>query len=85
MLRKYNPDETVDLSQEFTPDGYPVPSPASPDRCDCGAPVSPEFGYCGYCDACLARLADEWDDYVEREAAARLDADHRAGPIDWAD
>jgi hypothetical protein len=85
MLRKYDPAETVDLAQDFDADGRPVPSPADPDRCHCGAPVSPEYGYCGYCDDCLARLADEWDEYVQREAEARLDADHRQGPIHWAD
>jgi hypothetical protein len=84
-MRPYDPDETVDLGQDFDGDGHPVPSPASPDRCDCGAPVSPEWGCCGYCDDCLERLADEWDEYVQREAGARLDADHRQGPIHWAD
>jgi hypothetical protein len=27
MLRKYDPNETVDLAQDFTPDGRPVPAP----------------------------------------------------------
>jgi hypothetical protein len=84
-MRRYDPEESIDLAQDFDEHGRPVPAPANPDRCSCGAPVSPEYGSCGYCDDCLARLADEWDEYVEREAEARLDADHRSGPIDWAD
>jgi hypothetical protein len=27
-MRPYDPDEVVDLSQDFTPDGRPVPAPA---------------------------------------------------------
>jgi hypothetical protein len=65
----------------------PAPAPANPDRCSCGAPVSPEFD-CGYCDDCLSRFAEEWDaacDEMQRQAAEyQMDADYRHGPSDWA-
>jgi hypothetical protein len=64
MLRPYDPDETVDLGLDFTPDGRPVPPPApAMSEGTTRRLANAEYDFCRI-DAALSDLRD-----VLRQAA----------------